>query len=230
MTTVALIGPDGAGKSTVSRALAHQNLPAAVRTIYMGVNLDESRLLLPTTRLALAVKRARGRHPDMVASTDPSQDAPTSRGLVEDSARSLKRAARLSLWLAEEWFRQAVAARYARQGAIVVFDRHFFADYYHYDVATTGGRRPLSARIHGVLLKHVYPKPDLVICLDAPGEVLYRRKQEASPEWLEQRRHQYLELAAIVPHFAVVDATRPTDDVAREVAEIIAKFYTRGKL
>ena len=91
------------------------------------------------------------------------------------------------MWLAEEWFRQAVAEYHRRRGAIVVFDRHFYADYYHAE-ASGDGWRPVASRIHGWLLTHAYPKPDLVICLDAPGQVLFDRKHEASAEWLEQRR------------------------------------------
>jgi thymidylate kinase len=59
--------------------------------------------------------------------------------------------------------------------------------------------------------------------LDAPSQRLYERKPEASPEWLEQRRRQYLELADVVPTFFVIDSDRPFDTVVSEVAELIAK-------
>ena len=68
MTTVALIGPDGAGKSSIMRRVS-ERLPVPSRTIYMGVNLESSRLMLPTTRLALELKRRRGGRPDMVGAT-----------------------------------------------------------------------------------------------------------------------------------------------------------------
>ena len=63
---VALVGADGSGKSTISRMLETAPLPAPVKRIYMGVNLEASSLMLPTTRLLVAVKRARGGHPDLV--------------------------------------------------------------------------------------------------------------------------------------------------------------------
>ena len=66
MISVAIIGPDGAGKSTITELLEHEPMPAPVKRIYMGVNLEASSLMLPTTRLALAVKSARGRRSDMV--------------------------------------------------------------------------------------------------------------------------------------------------------------------
>ena len=63
MTTVALIGPDGAGKTTVARKLADV-LPVPVRYLYMGVSTDSSNVMLPTTRITRRVKRALGAPPD----------------------------------------------------------------------------------------------------------------------------------------------------------------------
>src|SRR4029077_215950 len=114
---------------------------------YMGVNLEASSLMLPTTRLLLLSKRLRGRRTDLVAS--PMQE--------REPARSVKGSVRLSIWMLEEWFRQAVAACYSLRGAIVVFDRHFFADYYHADVRSGRvGRGPVR-RFHGWMLDHGYP-------------------------------------------------------------------------
>ena len=58
MTTVALIGPDGAGKTTVARKLADV-LPVPVRYLYMGVSTDSSNVMLPTTRIIAARIRSR---------------------------------------------------------------------------------------------------------------------------------------------------------------------------
>jgi hypothetical protein len=37
------------------------------------------------------------------------------------------------------------------------------------------------------MLEHFYPKPNLVIYLDAPAEMLFARKKEGTIELLEQR-------------------------------------------
>ena len=226
MISVAIIGPDGAGKSTISELLEQEPLPAPVKRIYMGVNLEASSLMLPTTRLALAVKSARGRRSDMVGR---GERAPAvTGGLVKRAAKAGGPAVRLLMWLAEEWFRQLVAEYHRRRGAIVVFDRHFYADYYHFDVSVAD-RRPAASRVHGWLLQHAYPKPDLVICLDAPGHVLFDRKGEATVEWLERRRRQYLQLAAVLSDFVVVDVDRPLDVVTRDVATVISQHFEKSR-
>jgi thymidylate kinase len=228
--TVALIGPDGAGKSASSERLG-EVLPLPVKRIYMGVNLEASATTLPTTRLVFAVKRARRRRPAADRSTrrrDQGDLAGQPAGLVRRAASALKSAARLVAWVSEEWFRQCVAWYHTRRGSIVVFDRHFFADYYHSDVGGSSDDRSLSSRIHGFLLDRVYPKPDLTICLDAPSDVLRARKQEAPVEWLERRRQQYLTMGQVLPHFVVVDAAQPLDDVTRDVARAIWSFHQGG--
>lgn len=221
MFTVALIGPDGAGKTTISRRLVH-SLPLPLKYVYMGVNLDSSNFMLPTTRLLLEIKRVRGRRPDMVA--NPDRGKPIPKGAVKRAAARLKSSIRLINWIGEEWFRQVLVWYYQRRGYIVLFDRHFFSDFYAYDIAKNGKAQPLGRRIHGLMLKHIYPKPDLVIYLDAPAEVLFARKGEGTLELLEQRRQEYLQMRNVVKRFAVVDASQPEDEVVRDVAELIWDF------
>lgn len=220
---VALVGADGAGKSTISQMLERAALPLPVKRIYMGVNLDASSLMLPTTRLLLAAKRARGGRPDLVATRLASRTDDPSES--RKRRRSVKDGARLMVWMLEEWLRQLLATGYSSRGYIVVFDRHFFADYYHSDIAAGPAGRDAFSRLHGWMLQHAYPKPDLVVCLDAPAEVLFARKPEASRDWLEQRRQQYLGLAGVVPAFAVVDADRPLDIVLSDVVETIRTHW-----
>jgi thymidylate kinase len=220
MTTVALIGPDGAGKTTVARGLPPL-LPVPVRYLYMGVSTDSSNVMLPTTRLARRIKRARGAAPDTAGPPSHGPRRPRSRSFVRRRVADLRAALRVGNRFAEEWYRQWLAWRWTRSGAIVLFDRHFFVDYHAYDVDQASGDRSWSQRLHGLVLGRLYPRPDLVIYLDAPGEVLLARKGEGTVEALERRRDEYRAIAAHVGDFVEVDATQPVAAVTDRVAEII---------
>ena len=223
MLTVAIIGPDGAGKTTISRQL-ERTLPVRVKYLYMGVNLQTSNLVLPTTWLFLTLRRLRGMRPDMTGPRDPARSRPRPAGRLRGAAFAVKQSLRLANQIGEEWFHQAVAGYYRLRGYIVLSDRDFFADYYAYDVANSDPRRPLTSRIHGFMLRHFYRRPDLVILLDASPETMFARKGEATLELLQQRRQEYLQLQHAVRHFEVVDASGPLDEVAREVRDRICRL------
>jgi Thymidylate kinase len=190
----------------------------------MGVNPDSSNYLLPTTRALHALRRLRGGKPDTYGPKDSrAPDRAVPRGTVRRALRSGRSFLRLGNRLAEEWHRALVASLHRRRGSIVVFDRHFFADYYAYDVAGNR-RRSASGRVHGFILSRVYPRPDLVIYLDAPAELLLERKGEGTLESLERRRCEYMEVGQVLREFAVVDASRPLETVTREVVDVIAAF------
>jgi thymidylate kinase len=216
--TVALIGCDGAGKTTVARHLeAESDLP--LRYLYMGVSADSSNRQLPTTRLAHAIKRKRGAPPDTRGPrVDTDYVPPKSR--VKRVRKSVRSTLRLTNRVAEEWYRQSLAIGHLLRGRIVLFDRHFTADYHAADIAAQ--RRTWSRRVHGFLLTHVYPQPDLVIFLDAPPEVLFARKGEGTIASLGRRRKDYLELGGTLQsQFAIVDATLPLETVVAQVADVI---------
>jgi thymidylate kinase len=223
MFTVALIGPDGAGKSTIGRKLQEIS-PLPMKYVYMGVNLESSNLVLPTTRLLLEIKRARGQRPDITVPRDVPSPSHTRKKLTRRVAESTKSGLRIVNVMAEEWFRQLIVWYYKLRGYYVLFDRHFYFDYYDHDIANTDPKRPLSSRLHGFMLEKLYPKPDFVIFLDAPSEVLYARKPERTIEILESKRQEYVRLREVMKDYAVVDVSQPVDTVARQVCELIVNF------
>jgi thymidylate kinase len=225
MFSVALIGPDGAGKSTLAEQL-ERSFPLPVRRLYMGISLESSNVSLPTSRLAAAIKgrlqrRSSGKQIGSFAAVDSSAK---TKGTFWRMARLLNR-------LAEEWYRQFLSWKYRAQGYVVVYDRHFQFDF---ELEASPQARSLSDRLHRWLLAHCYPSPDLVIYLDAPAEVLFARKGEASVEWLEQRRHAFSRQGQQKANFIRVDAVQPLDAVYREVSTYIlnharAKWHGRLK-
>jgi thymidylate kinase len=224
MFTVALIGPDGAGKSTIGQKL-EQISPIPIKYLYMGVNLESSNLVLPTTRLVLEFKRARGQRPDIATQpVDAPKGFPQPKGIIKRIKAGIKATLRLVNLTAEEWFRQIIVWYYSLRGYYVVLDRHFYFDYYAHDVANTDPNRSLNSRIHGFMLQKLYPKPDFVIFLDAPTEVLFARKPEGTMEARERRRQEYIQLREIVKDWAVVDVSQTVDEVVDEISQLIMNY------
>jgi thymidylate kinase len=140
-------------------------------------------------------------------------------------ARELKSGLWIAHLMAEEWFRQLVTWYYQARGYDVIFDRHFYFDYYKHHVVSNRAGRTLSERLHGFMLDRIFPKPDLVIFLDAPAEVLFARKGEGTVELLEQRREEYRQFQGRVNLFLTVDTTQPVEEVVRQVCNLIMDFH-----
>ena len=174
-----------------------------------------------TTRLAAALKRRTGRSVDHgPPDWKPGQSA-RSRRRWTNGLRSAKSLLRMGNQRAEEYYRLLVAWRHLRAGRIVLFDRHFFTDYYAWDVVGGRGERTLARRIHGAVLSRTYPKPDLVLYLDAPAEVLFARKGEGTLESLRQRRDDYLSLRHHLRNFTVLDAGQELAQVVEAARDAI---------
>lgn len=212
MACIAVIGGDGAGKTTVTRRLLDSGrLP--FHYLYMGINVGSSNAALPTSRWL--ERRRRGAERPVTTHGAP----PGPRRGAKAALRSL---ARLGYRLSEEWYRQLLCLRAERRGEIVLCDRHFLYDFYLR--AEERRAKPVGDRIHLWLLEHAYPRPDLVLFLDAPAEVLMARKGEASVEFLEGRRAAVLEIGAGDPRFVRIDATQPLDAVVAQVEARIEAF------
>jgi thymidylate kinase len=222
MFTVALIGPDGAGKTTMARRLVN-TFPLPIRYLYMGVNIESSNVALPTSRLIEKIKQLRNKKSGAARSSGHvSQERKRKKSGV---LASLRAGLRLVNRLSEEWYRQFLSWKYQRKGHIVVYDRHFQFDFERNKNGTKDNGFHLTDWLHRWCLANLYPRPDLVIYLDAPAEVLYARKREATLEYLESRRQAFLQQGKQIPNFVVIDSTQPLERVYSEVAARIMSFY-----
>jgi thymidylate kinase len=196
--SVALLAPDGAGKSTLAKELT-RDLYLRGRLIYMGTNIKASTIGLPTTRWLHQSLKARNN--GKLKKMNPGRIVLKGLGFVNR--------------LIEQWYRAGAAIYHLMSGRLVVFDRYF------YDSWTNKRFNTPWKRLRRKLFESICPTPDLVILLDAPGQLLYDRKHEHTPEWLENQRCAYLALKDRLPQMRVIDATNQAEEVKREVTAMI---------
>ena len=221
MASVTLIGPDGAGKTTITRRLEASGL-LPFKYLYMGVSISSSNTALFTSRLAELVKRRSSRR----RAASAAEGAMSGRGPKRGWRRGVRAGARLANRLADAWFRQGLSWYYQLRGRVVLYDRHFVFDFA--PEITAGSPDSWEKRLHRWCLTHLYPSPDLVIFLDAPGEVLFARKGELTVAELERRRQGFLRQGERLPNFVRVDATRPLDVVYQDVADHVLRLRGRA--
>ncbi len=72
----------------------------------------------------------------------------------------------------------------------------------------------------------VAPKPDLLIVLDAPADVIQARKREVAPEETARQRDGYRAVAARLPNAHVVSTNRPLAEVVGEVNGLVLEHLS----
>jgi thymidylate kinase len=216
---VAVLGVDGAGKSTVMGRVEQDLAPAFWATkLYHGRALDSPLRWRKQVR-SKRQERDRLKHEATSAATTNPHAVRLSRDPHDKPSRGLALSlAKLALWWADYTVLGYVADVYPRlrRCELVLFDR-----YYH-DLLVDPRRHRYGgpmwlARVVG----RVFPRPHLVILLDAPAEVLHARKQEVSLEETARQRQAYLDLVKKVPNGHVVDASKPVHEVVADTQRIV---------
>ncbi len=221
--TVAVVGADGSGKSTVIENILQSSVEP-VKCVYMGASVDASNVSLPTTRLLQYIKKRRMAH-----FVDTSGRLPPATLMSEEMRAKMPRgkiakAVGLVNRVAEEWYRQLHVWAYQLRGYSVLCDRHFLFEYCPDAVSIDAKDQWLSVRIHSWLLRRLFPKPDLVIFLDAPVETLLARKSEWPLEHLERQRAGIIEQGRVCDNFVRVDANQPLEIVLSQVRASLERF------
>ncbi len=187
---VVLLGPDGAGKSSVIEGIGDG--VAAGFTGCEAYHLRPS--LFRTNRAARPNCNPHGR---------------SARGVLVTFGK-------LAYLLAANWMGYLAKVKpRLKRGALVVFDRYFsdgLVDPKRY-------RLPQSCGWLVALVERALPKPDLYVVLEASSQVLGQRKHEVTPAEVERQCRDYRRLAAKLPNAVVVDASRPLAKVVDEVVE-----------
>jgi hypothetical protein len=163
---IALMGPDGAGKTTLARRLSADGALRA-RRMYMGRNLDAQKSVLPLPRWLRGVR--------------PGADT-----RLPPIVHQLAKCVGFCCLLADQWLSYIAARRHQRNGGVVLFDR------YIYDPDPNARGRSRAVRLRRWLLHAGAPLPHVVVILDASPEVLYARKPEHPIPKLQRMRNAKL--------------------------------------
>lgn len=167
---IALLGPDGAGKSTTIEALIEADVVDA--SAYLGVAPAEHRRKRAVPGIALVL---------------------TMRRLVV-------------AWLSSSVRR--------RRGESIALDRHPLEAVIGPPTSKT------TTRVRRWMLAHLLPRPEVVVVLMAPPEVLHERKPEHGIDEVVAKRDRYLELARS-RGYRVVDTTEPPAAVVASIRRAV---------
>ncbi len=175
---VALLGADGAGKSTAVACL-EKEMPVDVVSRYLG-----------------GPRRSGG---GSGSSVDNAGSRPSWRsfaGFPKWTLRTVRQ-----VW-SVEWA--------ARKGSVVVCDRHPL------EAGRLGDEPALIKKLKRLAVRTLTPPPDLIMLLHAPGEILFERKGEHSPEYLDRITAAWTELVT-KRGGVLVDVDRPADEICLDI-------------
>jgi thymidylate kinase len=189
---VAFLGPDGCGKSTVISRVRDELAPAFRRTRRYHL------------RPHLEIHDAH----DKAVVTDPHAEPPRSK-----ATSTLK----LGYWWIDYSLGYLVSVFPALvRSTFVLFDRY----YYDLEVDPCRYRYGGSIRLARQLARLI-PRPNLIVVLDLPVDVVHERKQEVPRPEIERQRVLYQDIARRYENGHVIDASQPLEDVVRDVTQLI---------
>src|SRR3989339_1024234 len=196
---IALLGPDGCGKSTLGAMLQKELAPAfrGIRCFHLRPYFFSFKKIGPTAPVY-----------------DPHAQKPRSA-----IASALK-----LIYFLLDYVLGFIFVLYPLKARshLILFDR-----YYH-DLMIDPKRYRYSAPMWlAVLIGYLIPKPDLFLVLDAPARIIQSRKQEVPFSETERQRNAYSNFTHWGSQHIVLNTDRSIEETASEINDAVLKFMNK---
>lgn len=198
-----LLGPDGAGKTTIAKLLVESEV---AKKLFPRRKYFYRRFEVPWKKVVTAIKGAGGpkfetevREDGAIVPMEPFQ------------------ASIYALYLALEYFTGHGFLRWWKSNAgLVVFDRYFF-DYLVFE----DFQRAPSWLLR--LLARIVPRPDALIYLQNDPETIHARKAERSVPEIARQVKICEELVTLLPPAYIIETSKRPEEIIEEIKGIIIR-------
>jgi thymidylate kinase len=128
--------------------------------------------------------------------------------------------AKILVWILEEWYSTLFQEK---RGTLLICDRYF------HDLLVDPKRYRFGAPMWVArLVGRVMPQPRLWVLLDAPAEVLQKRKQEVAPEETARQCGEYRRFIGKQRKHFIADASQPLEKVMSDVERAVRASVIEG--
>jgi len=209
---VALIGPDGSGKSTVANGIM-----ASMNKIFPNPAYFHGRFeILPELIFFVNYARKLFKKP-MIA-----RDTGISASHVSSKPFSLIRALFYMLYYSLDYFLgYLIIYKVRSQGGLIIFDRYFYDYFIQFKYM----------KLHPCLLDIlilILPKPDLVVYLENSPTKIYQRKKELTLDEINQQGNRCKQIIKIIPNAMTLDTNQSVLDIVHRIENnIILRMVKR---
>jgi len=201
---VVLIGPDGSGKSTITKGLEQFLQP-----LFQGTKCFHFKFgIIPRLRDLLGAFGFNKRQKNTIAEVSPE--------ISQDNVAKLSPLKSLCylLYYSLDYFLGHMIIFWARShGKLIIFDRYI----YDYMIQSAMSLPWWLMR----MVMRILPKPDAVFFLRNDPEVIFSRKPELSREELSRQIKACSQLISILPNGYVVETTGSPQDITALIAKLL---------
>jgi thymidylate kinase len=209
---IVLLGPDGAGKSTIAKNLGESEF---VKKAFLKSKVSYRRFQI--SWIKQIVQKIKG-------SGLPSFDSQVKDDGTIAPLPPLK-AAIYTIYLGLDYLLgHFFLQRFKTNAGLLIFDRYFY-DYLVFRDFSRCPRWLLKA------LARIVPRPDVIIYLKNDAKTIYSRKQEWSLQEIERQVRSYEQIVPILRNCCIIDTSKAIDKITSDIIDIIIEILlNRNKL